>query len=247
MLTPYLSMSSGSGYIKKVAIVGTTGSGKTTFLKNLVVDFDGSKTEAPRNVSLEEEQILNTFTAVGREMYVNSTTTISMNASGVLFITTRTNQFHYFPLEQSDLPIELIDMDNLYPTMLIDTAGQERFNFMQDIGIKGANGVIIFADGTNVQSIERIANFYDKIKAEEERQGREIPIIVFINKKDLEDKGLYIGKSAIARWIPDLDIDTFETSNLDIETFFIPLRNFLNRIEGFPISPDQVKLRNATT
>jgi small GTP-binding protein len=210
-------------------------------MKNLVGDFDGAEVE--RKITIEEAQILNTFTPLDKVEYENSTTTVSMNVKSILFLTTMTNQFHFFPLDQKDIPIDQNDMDNLYPTLLVDTAGQERFNFMQDIGIKGADGVIIFADGTNVQSIERVAHFYDMIKEESQRSGKKIPVVVFVNKQDLKEKGMYIGIDSVARWIPDLTLDIFETTNKDMSTFDIPIRNFLNKVEGFPVSMKDVRIK----
>lgn len=232
--------------LRKIVILGTTGSGKTTFLKNIVGDdFEGA--EVKRHVVIEEAQVINTFTALDKKLFEDSTTTVSMNVQQVLFLTTRTNQFFFYPLDkknqakQLEMP-DFNDMEDLYPTLIVDTAGQERFSFMQDIGLKGADGVIIFADGTNVQSIERIAHFYQMIQIEEQNKGKKIPIVVFVNKKDLEVRGMYVGKAAVVRWVPDLSLDIYETTNTDMDTFNIPIRNFLNRIEGFPVDISQIKI-----
>ena len=83
--------------LRKIVILGTTGSGKTTFMKNLVGDFDGAEVE--RRIVIEEAQIINTFTPISDTQFENSTTTVSMNVKSVLFLTTRTNQFHsYFTI-----------------------------------------------------------------------------------------------------------------------------------------------------
>ena len=232
----------GLNRLRKIVILGTTGSGKTTFLKNLVGEFDGA--EVQRKITIEEAQIINTFTPVDKEMYENSTTTVSMNVKSILFLTTRTNQFHFFPLDSKEFPFGPEEMDSMYPTVVVDTAGQERFNFMQDIGLKGADGVLIFADGTNVASIERISHFYRLIQDEEQRSGKKIPLAIFVNKKDLSSKGSYIGKDSLVRWLPELAEDTYETTNMDLDSFNIPIRNFLNRIEGFPVDISEIKVNS---
>ena len=229
--------------LKKIVILGTTGSGKTTFLKNLVGDFDGAEVE--RKVVIEEAQVINTFTPIDDDHFKDSTTTVSMNVKSVLFLTTRTNQFQYFPMDSTELYSMKENMEDLYPTMIVDTAGQERFSFMQDIGLGGADGVFIFADGTNVGSIERIAAFMKMVNAEEAKKGKKIPVAIFVNKKDLEVKGLYVGAASLERWIEKTEtLQIFETTNTDPDSFMIPIRNFLNQIEGFPVDIDKVVVKS---
>lgn len=223
--------------LRKIVILGTTGSGKTTFMKNLVGDFDGA--EVKRQIVIEEAQIINTFSPIDSGQFEDSTTTVSMNVKSVLFLTTRTNQFHFFPM---DNPLELAqdELDSVYPTVLFDTAGQERFSFMQEIGLNGADGVFIFADGTNIGSVERVSQFIEMIREEERKKNKSIPIIVFVNKKDLESRGIYVGAASLIRWITDVDVKIYETTNTDLETFMIPIRLFLNELEGFPIDASQI-------
>ena len=224
--------------MKKLVLIGTTGSGKTTFLKNLVGEnFNGN--EVARNVELEEMQKYNTFTAIDKSMYENSTTTISMNAQSVLFYTTRTNEFSHYLMRSSKGTLPRDDIDCLYPALICDSAGQERLSFMQEIALNGADAVFIFSDGTNVQSIERISHYINLIRQEEEKNGKKILITVFLNKKDLESRGMYIGVDSVKRWIEDASVIITETSNLEPDTFNIPIRNILNKIDGFPIPVEQ--------
>ncbi len=223
--------------LKKLVILGTTGSGKTTFMKNLVGDFDGA--EVKRRVVIEEAQIINTFSPVANGQFEDSTTTVSMNVKSVLFLTTRTNQFRYFQMT-NELELDKENLDSVYPTVLFDTAGQERFSFMQEIGLNGADGVFIFADGTNIASVERVSQFISMIREEEVKKHKKIPTVVFVNKKDLESRGIYVGASSLSRWITDTDIKIYETTNTDIESFMTPIRVFLNELEGFPIDASQI-------
>ncbi len=228
--------------LKKIVILGTTGSGKTTFLKNLVGKVDDA--EVKRKVVIEEAQVLNTFTPIDKKHFEDSTTTVSFNVRNVLFATTTSNQFQFFHIEKNKVPPEFDEtLDSVFPTVIIDTAGQERFQFMQEIGIKGADAAIIFADGTNIQSIERVSHYYELIMNESKTSAKTIPIVIFVNKMDLRDKGYYIGKQPLENITDDL-VEVYETSNLDPETFFPGLRTLLYKITGFPVSINEIKLKS---
>lgn len=231
----------GQGYLKKLVLLGTTGSGKTTFLKNLLgvmdEEFDGA--EVPRNVELEKSQMENTFSPMFDQDYINSTTTVSMNVKGILFLITKTNEFEYYPLEKDKLPRDNSEIDCLFPVVIFDPAGQERLSFMQDISLEGADGVFIFADGSNIQSVERISQFLNMVHEEEEKRNKKIEYTVFVNKKDLESKGIYVGASSVERWLTGVEIT--ETTNYNMDTFMLPIRNFLTRMEDFPITIEKMK------
>jgi len=230
-----------SPFIKKIIILGTTGSGKTTFLKHLIgesdEEFDGA--EVPRNVKIEEGLEFNTFNPIEYQDYKDSTTTISMNVKSVLFLITRTNQFQYFPLKKN-LPIPIEEIESVYPTTVIDLPGQERLSFMQEVVLPGTDAAFIFADGSNIASIERISHYVNLIKEEQQKKNKKIPITIFVNKKDLIHRGIYIGSAAVLRWIDGTDIQIDETSNFQPETFLIPIRNMLDSLPGFPISSEQL-------
>lgn len=221
---------------KKIVILGTTGSGKTTFLKHFAKHFDTSA-EVKRNIKLEEAQLQNTFSITDQSLFEDSTTTTSMNVQQVMFYTTYANQFDYACDNYPDI-INCEDVAELYPTFLVDTAGQERFDFMQEICIKGADAILIFADGTNIQSIERVSHYIRMTREEERRKATKIPIMVFINKKDLKERGIYVGSSFLENILPPEDrenLEVFETSNLDLETFIFPFRILLDKFDDFPL------------
>ena len=206
-------------------------------------DAFNTKSEVHRNVEAEEFQKYNTFTRIDKSMFENSTTTVSMNTETILFYTTKTNDFGYevFKSSKGNLPRD--DIDNLYPTIIYDPAGQERFSFLQEIGLKGADAVFIFADGSNVQSIERISHYVNMVEAARKNQNKDIMITIFVNKKDLESRGLFIGVDSVRRWIEDESILINSTSNLEPDTFNIPLRNLLDRLPGFPIPIEKVLVK----
>ncbi|MCY3414655.1 MAG: ATP/GTP-binding protein [Candidatus Heimdallarchaeota archaeon] len=224
---------------KKIVLLGTSGSGKTTFLKHFSQNFDGRSTEVRRNIELEASDILNTFSIIDKQQYLDSTTTISMNIQSLLFYTTHSNQFSFI---ESNTDISNVDsVESIYPVVFVDAPGQERFDFMQDILIKGADSVIIMADGTNIQSIERITHFINLTRQEEARKGREIPILIFINKSDMKKKGLYIEIEFLNNILPDqINLEVFETTNLSFESFLFPLRIILTKFNDLPIKLHQI-------
>ncbi|MFW9995454.1 MAG: GTPase domain-containing protein [Candidatus Odinarchaeota archaeon] len=221
-------------YLRKVAIIGTTGSGKTTFLQALAGPFRGA--EVKRRVETEKlwEYM---FTPVRNRHFFKSTTTMSMNVESINFVVTSANCFKFYSAKQKTYPVE--EIDQLFPTVLVDTAGQDRLMFIPQIAVKGAHGVIIIADGTNISSIERVSDYIKLAKNQEEIAGMEIPIIVFINKKDLEEEGVYVGKRAVDNWLLDSKISVHESTVHDLDTFLVPLRNFLNKINGFPVPKEK--------
>ncbi|MHA1911123.1 MAG: GTPase domain-containing protein [Candidatus Kariarchaeaceae archaeon] len=228
-------------FLRKIVIIGTTGSGKTTFLQALVGPFKG--TEVKRNLS-KEQSTEKYFTPIKSDHFKDSTTTVSMNVKPINFIVTNANYFKFFPMDNSgELPIPIEEIDAIFPVVIIDTAGQERFSFMPEIGLKGAHGVIIMADGTNVSSIDQVASYISMVKKQEEVEDRLIPTIVFVNKSDLRDKGIYVGAEILERWLSGQDIETYETSSVDLDSFLLPLRIFLNRIKGLPITMDDIYLK----
>ena len=230
---------------KKIVILGTTGSGKTTFLKLFSKDFDLTA-EAKRNVILEEAQMHNTFTPVKGTEFENSTTTTSMNTQSVLFYISQSNQFNFISDHIAKSIENNADIDEAWPIFMVDTAGQERFSFMQDILIKGAHAIVIFADGTNIQSIERVSHYIRLTRDEERRKGKHIHIIVFVNKKDLQKKGYYVGSEFLSNILPEEDkrnVDIFETSIHDLESFMIPFRVLLDKFSDLPIQRTKLLAR----
>ena len=128
--------------------------------------------------------------------------------------------------------IDYESIDSAFQVVLSDPAGQERFNFMQEIAIKGSDLVIIMSDGTNISSMEKIVHYLEMVQMEEIRKNRKIPVLVFINKSDLKDRGVYLGKEVAERIvfssIVDREIVFYETSNLDARCYELPLTIIFN-------------------
>ena len=211
----------------KITVLGTSGSGKTSFLKSL---FGNSfiVSDVKRMDYLEGKANL-TYTPIDVE---ESTTTVSLNQVGAMIIFTKSNQFKVLEINDGvDEVLSRDDIDYFMTFSIFDTAGQERFDFMADICLKGSDAIIFLADGTNVSSIEYLNYYIEKLRKEEERSGKKIPAIVFMNKQDLADRGLYLGAD-IARTAIRNEYEVFETSVKDPESFHLPLRVLMDKINS---------------
>lgn len=211
----------------KVTVLGTSGSGKTSFLKSLFGD-DFVVSDVKRMDFLENKANL-TYTPIDVE---DSTTTVSLNQVSVMMIFTTNNQCEIMDINDGvDSVLSRDDIDYFMTFSIFDTAGQERFDFMADITLRGSDAIILLADGSNISSIEYLNLYIEKIKNEELRSGKEIPVIIFMNKQDLSKKGLYLGAD-FARIAISNEYDVFETTIKDPETFHLPLRILVDKINS---------------
>jgi len=214
--------------MKKITILGTTGSGKTTLLETLFGDIE--KNDVARQIFKEVSNNLD-FTPLKYNDFTNSTTTISLNIVNSVIVLTRFNKVIVKKYKDFE-SIDFESIDEAFNVVFNDPAGQERFDFMQDIAIKGADLIIIMADGTNISSMEKITHFLSMVSMEEQRKNRKIPVIVFINKSDLKEKGIYLGQEVAERIVfssvIDREIVFYETSNLDARCYEIPLTIIFN-------------------
>ncbi|NHJ06245.1 MAG: GTP-binding protein [Candidatus Heimdallarchaeota archaeon] len=211
----------------KVTVLGTSGSGKTSFLKSLFGD-DFIVSDVKRMDYLENKANL-TYTPIDVE---DSTTTVSLNQVGAMMIFTNNNQCEIMDINDGvDSVLSRDDIDYFMTFSIFDTAGQERFDFMADITLRGSDAVILLADGSNISSIEYLNLYIEKIKKEELRSGKEIPVIIFMNKQDLSKKGLYLGAD-FARTATSNEYEVFETTIKNPETFHLPLRILVDKINA---------------
>ncbi|MFX0173400.1 MAG: Rab family GTPase [Candidatus Hodarchaeota archaeon] len=213
----------------KIGIVGATGSGKTSFVKMLLGEFFDPIAEEKR-CHIDEEKSTLTYTIIDENLLAeDSTTTVSMNLASVLLIITKYNTMELLPLENAMEVVTRDDIDYFWQVLFVDTAGQERFDFIPEIAIPGSNAAILFADGTNISSMRKLMYYINLIRQEEERTGQTVPIAVFLNKSDL--RHIYGGVDSLSRVISIQDLLVYETSVKDQEGFTIPLRLLISGFE----------------
>jgi GTPase SAR1 family protein len=171
------------------------------------------------------------FTPLKYNNFTNSTTTISLNVVNSVIVLTRFNKVVLRKFEDKDT-IDFESIDEAFQVIFNDPAGQERFDFMQDIALKGADLVVIMADGSNISSVEKIIHFLEMVSIEEQRKRRKIPVVIFVNKSDLREKGIFLGKEYAERIvyssIVDRELVFYETSNLNARCYEIPLTIIFN-------------------
>ncbi len=219
----------------KINIIGTTGSGKTRFLRYILGDLFNPMTEAPRRAKMESK-VDGTYNwyRVGDKLKEDSTTTLSLNTVGILLVRTLFNTIEFHPVKSWKELLLRDDIEEIWKFAFFDNAGQSRFDFMPQITMRGADAVIILADGTNMSSIEKIVYFLDMVHVEEERiaeSGTKLPVMILLNKVDLSKHGVFIGLDTVKRFIgTDPNIDFFETSMVNGDGVDDSIRTLISRL-----------------
>ncbi len=80
--------------------------------------------------------------------------------------------------------LEMPWKNNLYPLLIYDLGGQERFHFLHDSYIKGTKAAIILYDMTREKTFQRLSHWFELLYSENKR----IPIVIAGSKKDLIQK-----------------------------------------------------------
>jgi len=149
----------------KISIVGSTGSGKTAFMKKMLGDLFKAQSDVNRR-STTENQVDSTHTwfRVGKKApETQSTTTLSINSAGILLVRTLFNSIEFYATSAVDEILSRDDIEEIYKLNFFDNAGQERFDFMPELTMRGSDAVIIIVDGTNMSSVEKINYFLELI------------------------------------------------------------------------------------
>lgn len=210
---------------KRVAILGPTGSGKTTFLEGFFSQLDRSDVTRRKQV---ENKVDNTYVLLAGQKDIDSMTTVSMNQLTVKLVISKANRLYYSDATEK-IPEQ--ECESELDISFIDNPGQERFLFMSEINIGGADAAIIVVDGSISVSIASLPKFLEVIRIEEERTKREMPKLVFVNKADLATAGGFLGSETVLRLFHDLinkyRIILFETTNENFVSFEVPLRTLI--------------------
>ncbi len=220
--------------VYKINIVGSTGAGKTEFLQCLLGDLFEAGTEAPRRTETENVvDSTHTWFRIG-DRREESTTTVSLNTVGILLVRTLFNSIEFHSVQEADDLLLRDDIEEIWQFVFFDNAGQERFDFMPQITMRGADAVIVLADGTNMASIEKVSYFLELAREEEYRASdgtNRIPVLILLNKKDLIERGCYIGLESVRHMIgTDPNFDFYETSMRTGEGVDDSIRTLISRL-----------------
>lgn len=220
--------------VYKINIVGSTGAGKTAFLKCLLGDLFEPRAEASRRS--KTENLVDSTHSWFRIGVSNkeSTTTLSLNTAGILLVRTLYNSIEFHPVQMVDSILLRDDIEEIWQLVFFDNAGQERFDFMPQLTMRGSDAVIVLADGTNMSSIEKVSFYLDLVREEEYRASDgmfKIPIIVLINKADLIDRGCFIGLKSVRHMIgTGPNYDYYETSMVTGDGVHESIRTLVSRL-----------------
>ncbi|MFX1512702.1 MAG: GTPase domain-containing protein [Promethearchaeota archaeon] len=215
----------------RICIVGSTGSGKTSFLKMLLGSLFEPMGERKRRHT-KETQTGSTYTILDPKLLdKESTTTVSLNVADILLLVTKYNTIEWFAPADVNEVLLREDIESLFHLLWIDSPGQERFDFMPQIVIPGSDAGIIFADGTNVESVVKLSYYIRLLRDEERKRDKPMPIAIFLNKKDLE--GIYLGLEMVKNMFKSEKEEDFlfETSVLEEEGFEGPLRLVIDNLK----------------
>lgn len=216
----------------KISIVGSTGSGKTAFMKKVLGDLFKVQSDVNRRSSTENKvDSTHTWFRVGKKKSEEqSTTTLSINSAGILLVRTLFNSIEFHATSAVDEILSRDDIEEIYKLNFFDNAGQERFDFMPEITMRGSDAVIIIVDGTNMSSVEKINYFLELVNIEQDRTNKlKIPIIVLLNKADLMDHGCYIGLESIKHLL-GFQADFHETSMVTGEGVDDSIRSLVSHL-----------------
>ncbi len=221
----------------KITILGSTGVGKTSFVKSYFIDL--AMNEVPRDLKKENKVDL-IYSELKYGFDYGSTTTLGYNQFDVMLLQTKFNKFYVEPLKKDALT-KYFDNDLIeraYFLSIFDVGGQTRFNFIWEICIEGADAYVLMADGTNISSIEFLNSIALKIHKEEQKRKTRLPYVIFINKADLKEKGIFIDKITAKPYLQqaskdrEIDLILHETTIFKKETFDLGIRWLLEQVPG---------------
>ena len=130
-----------------------------------------------------------------------------------------------------------------------DTAGQERFKTVTSAYYRGADGIVIVYDQTDVQSFEHLNNWLDDIS----KYTTDTPVkLVLANKNDLKE-GIIVTEEQIKNFSQSTGIEVIKTSaknsyqvNFAFEKLtqkLINLREKKEMIKGYSLEPTPIEGR----
>ncbi|KAH0789257.1 small GTP-binding protein [Histomonas meleagridis] len=133
--------------------------------------------------------------------------------------------------------------------MLWDTAGEERFRSVAPSLLRGANGLILVYDVTNLQSFGEIEIYLNMfLDTAEFDQQQPLPVLVLGNKSDMESQ---VSDETIQQWAQKHNINqtakvSAKTGDGITEAFEKYFKTFLNVTTHLDIPPISITVTKET-
>lgn len=146
-----------------------------------------------------------------------------------------------------DYRLKMITLENdkIVKMQIWDTAGQDRFRAITKNYYKGAHGIILMYDVTNVTTFNNIKNWLTQIK---ENTTDKVKIVLVGNKVD-EDNLRKVSTEEGKKLSEDFNLQFYETSaknNIRVEDTFTYLTREIYKINNGTDSPDKKKKDSIT-
>lgn len=87
-----------------------------------------------------------------------------------------------------NIGVKKIIIENITITIQVwDLAGDERFEFLFPIYVRGASGCVFIYDITKTSNLNNLEKWFNLYKSIILKEGKDIPLLVVGNKLDLQD------------------------------------------------------------
>ena len=141
-----------------------------------------------------------------------------------------------------DFKIKIINLENkLIKLQIWDTAGQERFRTITKTYYKGAHGIILTYDVTDINSFKNIRNW---IKQIEQNAQNTVSKVLVGNKCDKSERAVSFEEGQ--KLAKEFGMEFFETSaksNINVsETFTFLTKDILKNTEGGTTKGDNIQI-----
>lgn len=219
-------------YLFKILIIGESGVGYVLYLPRLFIE------RTPH--SFRKTALLQRFSQ--DYFAVDYVATIGVGKSLVILFSIRSISSTHI-----DFQIRTIDVDTKRCKLQVwDTAGQDRFKCVVSTFYRGAHGVMICFDITDLESFRNVDTWLEEVKR---YCVLNTPIFLVGNKSDLQSKRM-VPYSTIKEYVENKELTYIETSaktNENIENCFADFSRALVKHTNEIKVPDEDKEKRDST
>ncbi len=163
--------------VYKVVFAGPSGAGKTTMIRCL--DPDSQSTEVNRFVYGSDDDVVASMS----NMAMEATSTIDFDFTTLLFVRTTTGGYEFLVGDSiNEEKLKEVEAEKTWYLHMFGTPGQERFSALREWVEKGADGVLLLLDSTDLKFLTFLSDYYTDLRS---RIGKQSPVVVCANKQDL--------------------------------------------------------------